>query len=122
MRPSTSSPERKRRRETDALRDDPFHKGASPALTPDESPVPIKDIGTYLGARGPPSFDGEALIRMKTVKQLCGLGASTIYRLAKTGQFPRPLRPFGLGQGKISCWRYTEVARWIQDRIDGKPL
>ena len=59
----------------------------------------------------------ERLVRMKEVCLLTGLGRSTIYRLIAQGRFPRQLHPFGTC---LAAWRYSEVARWIADRCEGK--
>jgi predicted DNA-binding transcriptional regulator AlpA len=61
---------------------------------------------------------GERLVRMKEVKLLTGLGASTIYRLQAQGRFPHALYPFG--HKRLAAWRYTDVAAWIAERCEGK--
>lgn len=48
------------------------------------------------------------LIPRKTVEKLSGLSRATIYRLIKTGKFPRPL---SIGTGAVR-WRQSEVIAW----------
>jgi len=50
------------------------------------------------------------LLPRKTVEKLSGLSRATIYRLIKTGKFPRPL---SIGTGSVR-WRQSEVIAWQQ--------
>jgi prophage regulatory protein len=50
------------------------------------------------------------LIPRKTVEKLSGLSRATIYRLIKSGKFPRPL---SIGTGAVR-WRQSEVIAWQQ--------
>jgi prophage regulatory protein len=50
------------------------------------------------------------LIPRKTVERLSGLSRATIYRLIKSGKFPRPL---SIGTGSIR-WRQSDVIAWQQ--------
>ncbi|WP_420887758.1 helix-turn-helix transcriptional regulator [Candidatus Nitrotoga arctica] len=50
------------------------------------------------------------LIPRKTVEKLSGLSRATIYRLIKSGKFPRPL---SIGTGSVR-WRQSEVIAWQQ--------
>jgi prophage regulatory protein len=65
-----------------------------------------------------PDTSDERLIRMKELKLLTGLGRSTIHRLISQGRFPPPLHPFG--HDRLSAWRYSQVAAWIQARCRGE--
>jgi prophage regulatory protein len=67
--------------------------------------------------RTEPPKNVERLVRMRELNRLVGLGRSTIHRLVAQGRFPEPLHPFG---NRIAAWRYSEVARWIAERCDGK--
>lgn len=50
------------------------------------------------------------LIPRKTVEKLSGLSRATIYRLIKSGKFPRPL---SIGTGAVR-WRQSDVIAWQQ--------
>ena len=50
------------------------------------------------------------LIPRKTVERMSGLSRATIYRLIKSGKFPRPL---SIGTGSVR-WRQSEVIAWQQ--------
>jgi prophage regulatory protein len=55
----------------------------------------------------------ESFVRLPGVMQMTGLRRSQIYKLAKCGNFPKPVR---LGT-RCSVWVNSEVARWIDERI-----
>jgi len=60
-----------------------------------------------------PAQQGHAidyLIPRKTVEKMSGLSRATIYRLIKSGKFPRPL---SIGTGSVR-WRQSEVIAWQQ--------
>ena len=50
------------------------------------------------------------LIPRKAVEKLSGLSRATIYRLIKSGKFPRPL---AIGTGSVR-WRQSDVIAWQQ--------
>jgi prophage regulatory protein len=50
------------------------------------------------------------LLPRKAVEKLSGLSRATIYRLIKSGKFPRPL---SIGTGSVR-WRQSEVIAWQQ--------
>lgn len=50
------------------------------------------------------------LLPRKTVEKLSGLSRATIYRLIKSGKFPRPL---SISTGAVR-WRQSEVIAWQQ--------
>ena len=56
----------------------------------------------------------ERLIKLGEVKQDTGLSRSSIYRLVKNGDFPKPVK---LGE-RASAWLESEVDQWIADRIE----
>jgi len=63
--------------------------------------------------RTAPAQQGHAvdfLLPRKTVEQMSGLSRATIYRLIKSGKFPRPL---SLGTGSVR-WRQSDVIAWQQ--------
>lgn len=53
------------------------------------------------------------LIRRKEVQAKTGLGASSIYALMKTGEFPQCLN---LSERRVA-WIESEVDQWIAQRI-----
>ena len=48
------------------------------------------------------------LIPRKTVEKMSGLSRATIYRLIKSGKFPRPL---SIGIGSVR-WRQSDIIAW----------
>ena len=50
------------------------------------------------------------LIPRKTVEKMSGLSRATIYRLIKSGKFPRPL---SIGTGSVR-WRQSDIIAWQQ--------
>jgi prophage regulatory protein len=49
------------------------------------------------------------------VIELVRLSRDSIYRLAKLGKFPKPVK-IGL---KVNAWRVSEVQEWIDSRKHG---
>jgi prophage regulatory protein len=56
----------------------------------------------------------EQLLRLPAVLAVTGLTRSTLYRLAKSGDFPQPIKLIG---GRASAWLLSAVNAWIQARI-----
>jgi prophage regulatory protein len=54
--------------------------------------------------------DVDYLLPRKTVEKLSGLSRATIYRLIKSGKFPRPL---SIGTGSVR-WRQSDIISWQQ--------
>lgn len=50
------------------------------------------------------------LLPRKTVEKLSGLSSAAIYRLIKSGKFPRPL---SIDTGSVR-WRQSDVIAWQQ--------
>jgi prophage regulatory protein len=59
----------------------------------------------------------ESLLRLPEVERRTGLRRAHLYKLARAGKFPRPLK---IG-ARASAWRETQVAAWIAARISGAP-
>jgi predicted DNA-binding transcriptional regulator AlpA len=59
-----------------------------------------------------PSDMQDRIIRSKEVLEKTGLSRTTIWRLEKTGEFPRRV---SLG-GNMIGWRLSEINRWIEKR------
>lgn len=57
--------------------------------------------------------ENQRLIRCKEVQAKTGLGASSIYALMKTGEFPQCLN---LSERRVA-WIEAEVDQWIAQRI-----
>ena len=55
-------------------------------------------------------------LTMHDLKELTGLGASTIYREIKAGRFPAPLHP--LGHMRTARWVSSEVEAWQQSCVE----
>ncbi|WP_430226852.1 helix-turn-helix transcriptional regulator [Paraburkholderia tropica] len=56
-----------------------------------------------------PHATGERLIRVREVLASVGLGKTTLYKLMKDGEFPRPRRV-----RNVSLWLESEVQGWIR--------
>ena len=54
----------------------------------------------------------QKILRRPAVQTMTGLTTSTLYRLIRNGQFPRPVR---LGPQAVG-WRIEEVTEWISGR------
>jgi prophage regulatory protein len=65
----------------------------------------------------PDDISPERLLRLKEIRALTGLGASTLYRLISQGRFPKPLHPLG---NRVAAWRSSEVFAWIAERAAGR--
>lgn len=55
------------------------------------------------------------LLRLAEVRKRTGMARSSIYRLIKKDQFPRPVK-LGAG-GFASAWVESEVRDWIEQQI-----
>jgi len=56
------------------------------------------------------------IIKIDAVKQQVELSAPSIYRLAKQGDFPKPIK---LG-ARASGWIQSEIDDWIQSRLNAR--
>ncbi|MBK8990901.1 MAG: AlpA family transcriptional regulator [Gammaproteobacteria bacterium] len=54
-----------------------------------------------------------ALLRLAEVRKLTGLSSSSVYRMAKMGTLPRPLKI----SSRSSAWVESEIRGWIASRI-----
>jgi prophage regulatory protein len=52
------------------------------------------------------------LLRRRAVAERVGLSAVTIWRLQRTGQFPKSIQ---ISPGAVA-WRETDIERWIEER------
>lgn len=55
----------------------------------------------------------ESLWRLPTVKQVSGLGRSSIYARMKEGTFPAAIRV-----GSMAMWVSSEVLDWVDQQIE----
>ncbi len=53
------------------------------------------------------------LYRLPKVVELTGLPAPTVWRKAREGSFPKPVKV----SERITCWIAQEIHGWIEDRI-----
>ncbi|RWU09266.1 AlpA family transcriptional regulator [Pseudidiomarina gelatinasegens] len=58
------------------------------------------------------------LIRLPQVKDMTGLGRSSVYKLMSEGKFPKAVTLIG----RASAWVENEVVEWIEDRITERDL
>lgn len=57
---------------------------------------------------------GRVLMRLPDVMAACGMSRSLIYKLAKEGRFPRPIRV----AARLSAWDSEAVQGWIDSRCE----
>jgi predicted DNA-binding transcriptional regulator AlpA len=57
-------------------------------------------------------MDELRLIREPELRQLVGLSHTTIWRLARSGKFPRALRI----SARAKAWRASDINQWLEDR------
>lgn len=55
----------------------------------------------------------ERILRLPEVKQITGLGRSTIYARVNTGDFPKP---FNISARSVG-WSSSSIQQWIASRI-----
>lgn len=53
------------------------------------------------------------LIRLPQVKDMTGLGRSSVYKLMAENSFPKPVTLIG----RASAWVEGEVIEWIEERV-----
>jgi prophage regulatory protein len=54
----------------------------------------------------------DRFIRLPEVSSLVGMSRATIYRYAKTGGFPQPIKIWG----RMSLWSALEIQGWMEER------
>ncbi len=57
---------------------------------------------------------GRTLMRLPEVVAACGISRSLIYKMAKEGQFPGPIRV----AARLSAWDSEAVQSWIDSRCE----
>ena len=71
----------------------------------DNAPIPTKQPE-------PDTNFAERIVRAKELVEITGLSRTTIWRMEKTGEFPRRV---ALGVGSVG-WRWSEISEWLQQR------
>ena len=56
------------------------------------------------------------LLRRRQVEEITGLSPSSIYRLMKSGEFPRPVR---VGRTAVR-WRESDITAWVESRPEAR--
>lgn len=59
----------------------------------------------------------EKIIRLPKVKEMVGLGTTSIYDKMKRGEFPKQIK-----LGRLSGWVESEIQAWITQRITASRL
>ena len=59
----------------------------------------------------------EKLIVLPQVQEQVPYSASHIWRLERTGQFPKRVR---LGKNRVA-WLQSEVSAWVEDKLASRP-
>ena len=91
--------------EIDRLTEEPLRPRSVPA--PKDASQEIIDEAES-ARRAQAHRNPNRLIRMKELRQLLGLGHSTIYKMIGEGRFPRPVH---LGERTVA-WRLADVEAW----------
>ncbi len=79
------------------------------------APAPAGTPAPYLAHSTAPVVPRDRILRLPDVERLTSLKKSTIYDLAKKGQFPRQI----LIHRRMAGWSEAAVLTWIQNRIQG---
>ena len=56
------------------------------------------------------------LLRRRQVEESTGMSRSSIYRLMKSGEFPRPVR---VGRAAVR-WRESDITAWVESRPEAR--
>lgn len=60
----------------------------------------------------------DSILRLPKVLEVTGLSKSTLYRMARDGDFPRPVRI----ASQLVGWRASLIQKWIESREEvGSP-
>jgi len=62
--------------------------------------------------------DGDGLLTLKEVAARTRLSRATIYKMVRSGDFPRQVR---IGAAKVA-WFRSEVESWLQQRADARSV
>jgi prophage regulatory protein len=54
----------------------------------------------------------EQILRFRALKEIVGLGRTSIYEKIKEGRFPAPVKLGDRARG----WKASEIERWISER------
>lgn len=59
------------------------------------------------------SLLNDKMVDMKFITEFTGLTDKWFYKLISEGQFPKPIK-----LGRSSRWLESEVAKWVNERVD----
>lgn len=79
-------------------------------VSPSNAPLPAANVSTAA-----PVIPRDKILRLPQVEALTGLRKSTLYALAKKGEFPRQIHI----HRRLTGWSEAAVLTWIQSRIQG---
>jgi prophage regulatory protein len=63
-------------------------------------------------------MESEILLRLPEVERRTGLRRAHLYKLARNGAFPKPLKI----SARASAWRASEVSSWIAAKVTAAEL
>lgn len=75
----------------------------------------VAPLPAHIAASSAPVVPRDRILRLPQVEAITGLKKSTIYSLAKCGQFPRQIHI----HRRLTGWSEAAVLTWIQSRIQG---
>jgi prophage regulatory protein len=84
-------------------------KGVAIEQRSDDSAVGLHELNTHM----PSSTAPLRLLRFGEVRQRTGLSRSTIWRMERSGSFPRRVQV----SINVVAWREDEVAAWIASKL-----
>ena len=84
-------------------------KGVAIKQQSDDSPIGLLELNTPI----PSSTAPLRLLRFGEVRQRTGLSRSTIWRMERSGSFPRRVQV----SINVVAWREDEVAAWIASKL-----
>lgn len=58
-------------------------------------------------------FNGNRLLRIGAVVEMCGISRSQVYDLVAQGKFPRPVKY----SQTLNLWSWLEIQAWIADLL-----
>lgn len=78
-------------------------------------PTKVAPLPVHIAASAAPVVPRDRILRLPDVERLTGLKKSTLYSLAKAGQFPRQIHI----HRRLTGWSEAAVLTWIQSRLQG---
>jgi prophage regulatory protein len=59
----------------------------------------------------------DTFLRVDVVLDAAGVNKSTLYKMIRAGQFPKPVKP---NDDRMSRWLASEVAAWQQAKVTAR--